>query len=67
MLDAAVVPAIDSDVLPVVGAGYRVGDVDTFFGLVGLTGRLGAGYRWYGRLLLNGSSFFQIHFSVAIG
>ena len=65
-LDLAFVLGPEADVKPLIGAGYRVGGVDTFFGLVGLTGWLGGPYRWHGRLLLNGTSFFQLQFGVSL-
>lgn len=66
MLDAAVVPQVDGKLRPLIGVGYRVGTVDTPFGLVGLTGSFGAGDRWYARFLFGGRRFLQLHFGVAL-
>lgn len=66
MLDAAVVPNIESDILPLFGVGYRVGTVDTPFGVVGVTGSFRSGNGWYGRFLIGGTRFLQLHFGVSV-
>lgn len=65
MLDAAVVHDLDSDVRPLIGAGYRVGTVETAFGTIGVMGSFRSGYRWYGRFLI-GDRFLQLHFGISI-